>query len=164
MVGRCRRRQQIDPLGIKPLYYANPGQTLVFSSELRAILSTDMLPRHLDQAGVAGLLAYGAVQQPNTIVQGIWMMPPGHFATWQLSGQAAVKPTMFWGYPTPSTDSAEPDAVDTVRRLLEQSVREHMVADVPVGVCSNVAYRIRKSLRKQYIPACRNAPPNPPSR
>ena len=123
-----------DPLGIKPLYYANPGQTLVFSSELRAILSTDMLPRHLDQAGVAGLLAYGAVQQPNTIVQGIWMMPPGHFATWQLSGQAAVKPTMFWGYPTPSTDSAEPDAVDTVRRLLEQSVREHMVADVPVGV------------------------------
>jgi len=67
-----------DSIGIKPLYLAElPAGGLVFASEVRAILETGLVPRRVDARGVAGMLAYGAVQRPTTIFRGITDVGPG---------------------------------------------------------------------------------------
>ncbi len=81
-----------DPLGIKPLYVAESGGDLFFASELRAILATGQVPRKLDRRGVAGMLAYGAVQEPCTIVEGVRVFPAGHY---QVIGAKGRRPSRF---------------------------------------------------------------------
>src|SRR5438105_6897811 len=66
-----------DSLGIKPLYVANvDGDTLLFASEVRAILASGLVPRAIDPQGLAGFLCYGCVQQPLTMVRGVRSFPP----------------------------------------------------------------------------------------
>src|SRR4030095_10952218 len=54
------------PLGIKPLYYSENRGTLIFASEMRALLSSSLVPRNLSSPAVAGYLLFGAAQEPDT--------------------------------------------------------------------------------------------------
>jgi len=72
-----------DRLGVKPLYYyASPGLFL-FGSEIRALLASGLVPRRLDMTGLASYLAFGAVQDPLTIIEGVRSLPPGHTLVWE---------------------------------------------------------------------------------
>jgi len=128
-----------DSLGIKPLYVVEiPGADgkpgLLFASELRAILASGLVSRELDRQGLATFLAYGAVQEPSTIIKGIRVFPPGSYQVFHADGRA-TKPTTFWTYPAVSKQiRSEREALDSIRNTLDNAVREHMVADVPVGV------------------------------
>lgn len=123
-----------DPLGIKPLYVAQVGQTFLFASEVRAILASDLVPRRHSPQGLATLLAYGAVQHPFTIVQGIESFPAGCYQVIAASSQAnRLAPQPFWQYPTEIQRHAD-GLEENLAATLEQAVKDHLVADVPVGV------------------------------
>lgn len=124
-----------DPLGIKPLYLARTPHGLAFASEVRAVLATGLVPAELSRAGVAGLLAYGSVQQPLTLFERVRMFEPG---AWQVvrPGRDGVRcdpPRVWWRTPRPDPAAAG-DAVGTTRRLLGEAVRDHLQSDVPVGL------------------------------
>lgn len=127
-----------DPLGIKPLYYAVTGDGFAFASELRALTASGLLDREMDRRALAGLLAYGAVQQPLTLYQNARLLEPGTGLrvdlSQPLSRQPTPEPRRFWSFPTPQPAPTYPDAVDAVRTLLNEAVRSHLLSDVPVGV------------------------------
>jgi asparagine synthase (glutamine-hydrolysing) len=124
-----------DPLGIKPLYVADVGDAFLFASEVRALLRSGLVRRRVDLQAVSGYLAYGAVQQPRTIVRGISLFPPGSFAQIEADSRRCGA-REFWSFPRPRKDEAtlEKEVTETIGRTLEASVVDHLVSDVPVGV------------------------------
>src|SRR5260221_2158981 len=129
-----------DPYGIKPLYYANDGGTLRVASQVKALLAGGAVSTARDPAGIAGFLLRGSVPEPFTMYQASRDLPPGrwmavtpagagepraHFSiaeTWREASERRLRMTQ-----------AERQAVigDAVR----ESVRYHLVSDVPVGAC-----------------------------
>jgi asparagine synthase (glutamine-hydrolysing) len=130
-----------DPMGIKPLYYAQPGSYFLFASEVRTLLGTGLVPRRLDSAGVLNYLTFGSAYDPLTLIEGVHALPPGHSLTWT---QGTVQQSRYWDLvdtdSSPSQDSidsspaARQRALADLQPLLEESVRLQLVSDVPVGV------------------------------
>jgi asparagine synthase (glutamine-hydrolysing) len=123
-----------DPLGIKPLYVGKLADGWVFASEVRAILASKLMPVRIDERGLASFLAYGSFQHPLTLYQGIQSFPPGCHQWFDPDGKVS-ECQAFWTWPKPDTERSLGTTLDEIRRTLEASVREHLVADVPVGVC-----------------------------
>jgi len=121
-----------DRLGIKPLYIAERGEDLLFGSELKAILIHPEVERRLSLAGLDCYLSLNYVPSPWTLVDGIEKLPAGHWLCWQ---KGRVTRQAYWRLPamSPKPVSLE-DAKAELDVLLGQSVREHMMADVPLGV------------------------------
>jgi asparagine synthase (glutamine-hydrolysing) len=125
-----RRRRLVlarDRFGIKPLYYRDVDGELAFASELRA------LPRgEIDLDAVEAFLAFNAIPAPLTIFREARKLPAGHLLTWE---DGAVRLTRF-ARPAPLPERAEDRAelVEELRSRLRDSVRAHLVSDVPVGV------------------------------
>ena len=126
-----------DPLGIKPLYVAELPDRFVFASEIRALRASGLVPLDPDVAGVAGMLAYGAVQSPRTVYEKIRSFPAGH-CRWldagAVSGRPPTPPRRYWTFPAAQPVPPLADAIAEVSRLIRGSVERHLVADVPVGV------------------------------
>lgn len=124
-----------DRFGIKPLYLAQPqGGGLAFSSEVRPLL--ELAGRTLSLEGISDFLHWGACAHRRLIFENIREFPPGCHARIRPSGELS-DPVRFW--PTTSSsngntpsNSPEPPA-KTVRRLLEDSVDDHLLSDVPVA-------------------------------
>jgi len=124
-----------DPMGIKPLYYAQAGLHFVFASEVRSILGTGLLPRRLDKAGLANYLTFGSAYDPLTLIDGIRSLPAGHKLTWK---NGSLQQSAYWdliedssaGNHTGRTENRIAD----LRGLLEQAVQSQLVSDVPVGI------------------------------
>jgi asparagine synthase (glutamine-hydrolysing) len=120
-----------DRMGIKPLYYYRSGEDIYFGSELKAILEHGDVPRHLDLEALDTYLSVNYVPGPQTLIQGIRKLPPGHLLEWH-SGKAWIQ---SWAKPSrqppPASLGAAKEQLDW---LLRESVREHMVSDVPLGV------------------------------
>ena len=129
-----------DHFGIKPLYVTEgPGGKFAFASEVRALLTLPWVRRSVDPFGLTGYLAYGSVQEPYTLVSGIRSVPPGHTLTINLSRVelAVGDPEGYWDFPAVrSGESTAPISclARQIRDRLSESVRLHMVSDVPVGV------------------------------
>ncbi len=124
-----------DPLGIKPLYYARlPGAGILFASELNALLASGAVARELDPTSVGEYLAWFSVPAPRTIYRGIASLPPGHQLTVDAAGRVQTGP--WWRLPAPTRPDIAAnyhDFVGGLRAQLNDSVRAHRVADVPVG-------------------------------
>jgi len=127
-----------DPLGIKPLYYAQSRGIFLFASEVRALLASGYVSQRLSRDAVPSYLLFGSVGEPLTFVEGVFSLPPGHTLTISVAKMNSVpQPVPYWNIDEilsrrPSLDTARPAA--NVRTLLETSVTNHLVADVPVGV------------------------------
>jgi asparagine synthase (glutamine-hydrolysing) len=120
-----------DPFGIKPLYYYLDKHHLIFASELRALLASGLVPRRLSPAGLNSYLAAGSVESPLTIVEGVKQLPPGHY----LRVNANELSEAEFAIPTAPPEIRNRDeAVARLRAELEESVRLHLVSDVPLGV------------------------------
>ena len=121
-----------DRMGIKPLYYHWGGDDVYFGSELKAILEHPEIPRELDLEALDCYLAVNYVPGPSTLIAGIKKVPPGHLLEWR-HGKAWLE---RWWRPEerpkrgPSLESAK----EELDWLLGESVREHLVSDVPLGV------------------------------
>lgn len=120
-----------DPLGIKPLYYYSTKDQFVFASELRALLASGLVPRRVDPAGVDSYLANGSIAAPLTIVDGIKQLLPGHYL--QVSANE-ISDVEFALSEREAVTGDRDAAVARLRAELEESVRLHLVSDVPLGV------------------------------
>jgi asparagine synthase (glutamine-hydrolysing) len=122
-----------DRLGIKPLYYcATPGR-LLFGSELKALLAHPDVGRELDPLALDAYLALHYIPAPLTIFRGVRKLPPGHLLEID-NGQVSVR--RYWDVPAFGAGTSLPDeeAAARLRALLEESVEEHLLSDVPIGM------------------------------
>jgi asparagine synthase (glutamine-hydrolysing) len=120
-----------DRLGIKPLYYTEQDNRLLFASELKAILRQPDFERQMDLQALDDYLTYLYIPPPLTIFKGVRKLSPGHYLLWR--GGKIVKCERYWELPTGTIDGDEADLVNEVRSLLEESVRLRMISDVPLG-------------------------------
>ena len=120
-----------DPFGIKPLYLAESAGRLVFASEVRALLASGLVARDLDPQGLHGYFRTGSVPEPRTLLKGVRCLEAGHTAVWQ-AGQLQTK--RYWELRFQPEAVAAPEAVQTVRQALLDSVAHHFISDVSVGV------------------------------
>ena len=117
-----------DRFGIKPLAYRDAGGELSFSSELDALEHGE-----IDLDALESFLAFNVIPQPLSIFKDIRKLPPGHTLTWR-DGRATIERFAHTG-PLPARyDEDEAELVEECRARLRDSVRAHMIADVPVGV------------------------------
>ena len=121
-----------DRVGIKPLYIAHHGEEMFFGSELKAILAHPEIDRRLSTAGLDCYLSLNYVPAPWTLVDGIEKLLPGHWLEWR-DGKVCCE--AYWRLPheTPKQRSLA-SAREELDSLLQQSVREHLISDVPLGV------------------------------
>jgi asparagine synthase (glutamine-hydrolysing) len=129
-----------DPMGIKPLYYAQSAPYFLFASEVRTLLGTGLIPRRIDRAGLLNYLTYGSAYDPLTPMEGVKALPPGHTLVWENGN---LRQSFYWDLvddPTSAPTDAEfslaaakPLAVQ-LQPMLEEAVRQQLVSDVPVGV------------------------------
>ena len=121
-----------DRMGIKPLYISQQGEDLFFGSELKAILIHPEIERRLSLAGLDAYLALNYVPCPWTLVEGVEKLQPGYWLEWQ---DGEVSSDAYWRLPFGvSKDVTLEAAKEELDALLEQSVREHLLSDVPLGV------------------------------
>jgi asparagine synthase (glutamine-hydrolysing) len=120
-----------DAFGIKPVYFYNKGGFLVLGSELRTLLASGLVPLRCSTEAVAGYLLSGAVPEPLTLVEDAETLAAGHYLLWR---DGSVRITKYWdvqfGYESCPADQAPA----TVREGLIESVKRHLVSDVPVGL------------------------------
>lgn len=132
------RQQQLvlarDPLGIKPLYYFVAKDRLLFASELRALLASGFTPRRVSAAGVDSYLATGSVESPLTIVDGIKQLLPGQYLQVKANNVIEVTERKFAEPADVQAPGNRDEAVARLRSELEETVRLHLVSDVPLGL------------------------------
>jgi asparagine synthase (glutamine-hydrolysing) len=123
-----------DPYGIKPLYVAESHGILWFASQARSLASCAPIDTRRDAAALTGFYLWGHVPEPFSWWAGIHMLPPGHVQRIR-AGHAPPAPKAFARVEeTYLSRPARPLAHGELRQLLLDSVRDHMVSDVPVGV------------------------------
>ncbi len=117
-----------DRFGIKPLYYRDVDGDLSFASEL------DALPKgEVDLDAVEGFLAFNVVPGPLSIFKEIRKLLPGHTLTWH-DGRVTIDRFARTGPLEPRHGEDEAELLEECRARLRDSVRAHLIADVPVGV------------------------------
>lgn len=121
-----------DPVGVKPLYYAETGGALYFASEMKALLICPGIDRALDLESLDDYLTYLYTVPPRTIYRGIKQLPPGHCASWN-NGQLTVRrywmPACGEGWDSRS----EADLIEEIDARLANILALYRVADVPLG-------------------------------
>ncbi len=121
-----------DRFGIKPLYVAQRGGDLYFGSELKTLFVHPEIERRLDPAALDCYLGLNYVPGPYSFVEGIEKLQPGSWLEWR---NGATRSDVFWKLPVPSPcEIGFEDAQRQLDALLESSVREHLISDVPLGL------------------------------
>jgi asparagine synthase (glutamine-hydrolysing) len=131
--GRRRRLTLArDRVGIKPLYYAEAGDTVVFASELKSLLASGLVELDLDYAAIETYLTLGYFPGPRTPLAQVRKLLPGHVLVVDETG---VRVERYWSYPTPSpvAGASEDELAAQLLEELEESVRLRLMSDVPLG-------------------------------
>jgi asparagine synthase (glutamine-hydrolysing) len=127
-----------DPYGIKPLYYADDGWTFRFASQVKALLAGGKVSRNQEPAGWVGFCLFGSVPEPFTTYQEIQALPAGSTLWVDRIGTRGTKQYFSIAESYCRAETAGQSLNDAelrlaVRQALLDSVRHHLVADVPVG-------------------------------
>ncbi len=123
-----------DRLGVKPVYYAQTSDgVFAFASEIRALLSSGLVPRKIDPHGLYDYALYQSVYAPRTIVEGISQLPAGCYATFS-NGKLKIEP--YWRIEKAAAERVSESASEVkkrIRELLLASVEMRMISDVRLG-------------------------------
>jgi len=128
-----------DPFGIKPLYYSDDGTTIRVASQVKSLLISDAVDTSSEPAGHVGFFLWGYVPDPYTLYKGVRALPAGTSLWVDAGGQAVPQPffalrdTLILAEEQAKTVTAV-EMRDELREALLDTVRHHLVADVPVGV------------------------------
>ncbi len=125
-----------DPYGIKPLYYSDDGQTCRFASQVKTLLATGAVAKDLDPAGQVGFYLFGSVPEPFTTWRAIRCVPSGSTVVVDHNGVGVPRAfhSIAQAYCVAETGTLpKADLQSVVSEALRDSVRSHLVADVPVG-------------------------------
>ena len=136
-VGKRQLLLARDPFGIKPLYYYKTESLFLFASEVRALLASGLVERHLSKAGLASYLQYGSVEAPLTMIEGVRSVLPGHYLVVQPRGERLdIHEASYIHDSNGAAPQAKSraEAVDALREILSESIRLHLESDVPLGV------------------------------
>ena len=124
-----------DRMGIKPLYFHHRGRDLYFGSELKTILEHPEVERRLCMEGLHHYLSLNYVPAPFTLIEGIRKLDPGHWMEWR---DGDVQTGAYWQLRfAPDERITLDSAREELDGLMRQSVREHLISDVPLGVWSS---------------------------
>lgn len=132
-----RRRRAVwlarDDMGVKPLYWAQANQAVLFASEIKALMAFKGVPREIDPAAVRDHLTYLWAPAPRTMLQGVRKVEPGH-AIWIRGGTVE----RYWQWADdavlqPVEHRTDQQAINEVRVAVRAAVERQMIADVPVG-------------------------------
>lgn len=127
-----------DPFGIKPLYLADDGKTLRFASQVRALLAGGGIDTSPEAAGHVGFFVLGSVPEPFTLYKGIRALPAGHFLWLEAGGRSRLQSYFdlrtAYTHPEATARLTADEARGILHAALRDSIRHHLVADVPVGV------------------------------
>lgn len=122
-----------DRVGIKPLYYAKTRDALLVGSELKALLADPGVGREINPEAIRQFLSFYYLPGEQTLFRTISKLPPGHILVADHNGCTVRR---YWDlrFSRSRYEQSFEDSVDELHALLRQTVRDHMIADVPVGV------------------------------
>ena len=122
-----------DRLGIKPMYYAVRDGTLVFASEIKAILASGLIATAVNHRALPEFFAFGQTVDDSTLFDGIFKLMPGH--TLSFDGKE-VKLQRYWDWKFDQALSAQDDGfyIERFAEMMDDAVRSHLMSDVPLGV------------------------------
>jgi asparagine synthase (glutamine-hydrolysing) len=120
-----------DRLGIKPLFFHRTGSDILFGSEIKAILEHPAVERRINIDALNCFLSLNYVPAPHAMIDGIEKLLPGHFIEW-VDGKTQM--AAYWGPTCHPRKWTLEDAKEELNSLLRQSVREHLISDVPLGI------------------------------
>ena len=122
-----------DRLGVKPLYWTTRGTTLLFGSEIKAILASGLVPAEARIEAIPEVLSTRSTAGADTLFRGINRLEPGHLLTYE---DGVVSTRQYWDVPVGErhTNLKADDVVPRFRDLLTESVRLRLMSDVPLGV------------------------------
>jgi len=124
-----------DRLGVRPLFYTVVDGSLLFASEIKALLADPRVPRRPDARAFDQVFTYWSVLPGRTMFEGIREVPAGHYLVVE-PGETVFTPTQYWSHHYPSEENAgddEEECVAGLRELLIDATRLRLRADVPVG-------------------------------
>ena len=130
---RSRRKLLLarDRLGQKPLFYARQGQSLLFGSELKALLASGEVRREIDLEALHHYFSLRFIPAPLTMMKGVRKLPPAHTLSWQ-DGAMRLRP--YWSLDfRDKVDGDDESLGEMLDEQLKRSVDSHLVSDVPVG-------------------------------
>ncbi len=123
-----------DQFGVKPLVYTQRDGVIVFASEIKSILKSDLIEKKVDSESLRLLLTYGSVLQPATIIENVKMLLPAHCLIWN---NGKVKIEKYWQLGENRLNNIRTlsyaQQVELTRQTLEESVKMQMVSDAPLG-------------------------------
>jgi asparagine synthase (glutamine-hydrolysing) len=121
-----------DRMGIKPLYFTRHGEDLVFGSEMKSILIHPEIERQLSLEGLDCYLSLNYVPGPWTLIEGVEKLAPGQWLQWR---DGKLSSDFYWTLPVGEVrDWTLDSAREKLDDLLRQSIREHLLSDVPLGM------------------------------
>jgi asparagine synthase (glutamine-hydrolysing) len=120
-----------DRVGIKPLYYYQNGRFLAFASEIKALFQIAGVPCDVDPEALDQYLSLRYVPGPRTMFRNIFRLQPGHMLVADPSG---VRIRKYWDFEFNQQSISPAEALEKFEHLIEESVRMHLVAEVPLGV------------------------------
>jgi asparagine synthase (glutamine-hydrolysing) len=119
-----------DRMGIKPLYYYEDSEKLVFGSEIKAILACPDIDRTIDTTALNNFLTFEYIPSPRSIFRRIRKLEPGHYLTWE-NGRKEIRP--YWSLKPAEENWKEEEARERLEELVRDAVRLRLVSDVPLG-------------------------------
>jgi asparagine synthase (glutamine-hydrolysing) len=121
-----------DHLGQKPFYYARSARGFAFASEIKALLAFDPSLKRMNLAALEQYFALRLIASPHSMFKGVQKLPPGHLLTVEDGGEPVIRP--YWDLSfEPKLAQSEDALLDELEARLEETLRLHMVSDVPVG-------------------------------
>ena len=122
-----------DRVGIKPLYYHLTDTSLVFASEIKAILADPSVKRQIAPELIDRFLTFGYMPGEETLLKGIRKLPPGHYLSVK-NGKAVIRQYWDLQFTAPLQEKTREQTGAELRSLLSETVDLHMISDVPIGV------------------------------
>jgi asparagine synthase (glutamine-hydrolysing) len=122
-----------DRLGIKPFYYTYQNGTLLFASEIKSILASGLVEPAVDHLKLPEYFSLGQTVDHATLFQNINKLMPGHWLSFD-GGELTIQ--RYWDWQFDESEPVQPERyfVERFDELFEQSVRSHLIGDVPLGV------------------------------
>jgi asparagine synthase (glutamine-hydrolysing) len=122
-----------DRVGIKPLYYVNTGKALLFASEIKSLLCDPEIRREVNPQSIHRFLTFLYLPGNQTLLKGIFKLEPGYYL---VAKEGKVTCQRYWDlrFAAVAGGQSLPRACGELRQLLQATVRDHMISDVPLGV------------------------------
>jgi len=122
-----------DRVGIKPVYYSCNGKRLIFASEIKALTADPSLRREVDPDGIDLFLTFNYMPGEKTLLRNVFKLNAGHYLVAE-NGKISIQQYWDLAFETPPPEDGLARKTAELAELLRQTVRDHMISDVPVGV------------------------------